>query len=81
MMGRIRPVRETYPARLSGIPCQVEVEVYPGHPEVWRHGMPDEPADPGWYEIVRVLDRRGRPALWLERKAADPTIFWSEGPL
>jgi hypothetical protein len=58
-----------FKTRAHGIPCIVRVVDYEpatpghfrGHPDRW------EPADPS--EIVlEILDSRGKPAAWLERK-------------
>ena len=55
--------------RIAGIPCVIDVTYYsPGSPGRY-YGHPDslypeEPAEIVW----RVLDRRGYPAPWLERK-------------
>ena len=58
-----------FKARACGIPCIVRVVDYePADPGYFR-GHPDnwEPGDPG--EItLQILDQRGRPAPWLERK-------------
>lgn len=55
--------------RITGIPCQVEVtRFYHGRP-ARLHGHPDTWAPPEYEEInFQVLDRRGRPAPWLEEK-------------
>jgi len=47
--------------RVSGIPCLIGVITYETEPQTW-----DEPGytDMEW----EILDRRGRPAPWLERK-------------
>lgn len=58
--------------RIQGIPCQVRVARYipgdsgrrTGHPDTWT---PDEGAEIEY----TVLDRRGRPAPWLEAKMTD----------
>lgn len=58
------------PATLAGIPCLLGVTHYvPGTPG--RYSGPPEfcyPAEGPEVSFV-VLDRRGRPAPWLERKA------------
>lgn len=58
-----------FSTHVAGIPCRVKVVEYePADPGYFR-GHPDswEPGDPG--EIVlEILDRRGKPAKWLERK-------------
>lgn len=62
-------------ARVCGIPCIVRVlEWEPfvpmytgGHPDNW---MPEEGGHGSW----EILDKRGRPAPWLERKMKQPDI-------
>jgi hypothetical protein len=54
---------------LDGIPCQAEIDTWPAEP-MTRH---DPGCSAGW-ELCQVLDRRGRPADWLERKLDDPNI-------
>lgn len=61
--------------RVAGIPCKVRVTELvraepgcrSGHPDNWTE---DEPAEVDF----EILDRRGRPAPWLERKASDGDI-------
>lgn len=55
--------------RISGIPCQVLITCYyPARPANFR-GSPDRWTPPEPEEIsFQVLDRRGRPAPWLEAK-------------
>lgn len=58
-----------FESRVCGIPCIVRVldwepfvPMYTGgHPDNW---MPEEGGHGSW----EILDRRGRPAPWLERK-------------
>lgn len=47
--------------RVAGIPCLIGVVTYDSEPQTW-----DDPGslDTEW----EILDRRGRPAPWLERK-------------
>jgi hypothetical protein len=53
--------------KVNGIPCQVRVDFF-------KHVKGDDRADnpfdfDGYYDIeFTLLDRRGYPALWLERK-------------
>ena len=47
--------------RVAGIPCLIGVISYETEPQTW-----DEPG--GTYMEWEILDRRGRPAPWLERK-------------
>lgn len=48
---------------ISRIPCRVELEYLRGYP-----GTRDTPPEPAGFIVRRVLDRRGRPAPWLETK-------------
>jgi hypothetical protein len=56
--------------RLAGIPCIIEAEsrVIKGQ----GYSAPSDIDARGWVESTfSVLDRRGRPAEWLERKLTD----------
>ena len=54
---------------LDGIPCQAEIDTWPAEPMTrWEPGCPA-----GW-DLYQVLDRRGRPAPWLERKLKDEKV-------
>jgi hypothetical protein len=56
--------------RLAGIPCIIEadVRIIKGQ----GYSAPSDVDARGWVESTfRVLDRRGRPAAWLERKLTD----------
>ena len=55
--------------RIAGIPAKIEVtSYYPGRPARLT-GHPDTWYPPEYEELTfQVLDRRGRPAPWLERK-------------
>lgn len=63
-----------FDTRISGIPCQIGVTYFHYQPP-WRGGAHSCPSDMdyyGWCELeYDVLDRRGRPAPWLERKLKD----------
>lgn len=62
-----------FATRISGIPCQVEVEcITPPVPmRIWGLHFEDAtPAEPGEYEI-EVFDRKGYRAPWLARKLTD----------
>ncbi len=58
--------------RIADIPCQVKVTSYYkyraatiwGHPDGWAPAEPEEIS-------FQVLDRRGRPAPWLEEKLTE----------
>jgi hypothetical protein len=60
--------------RVAGIPCIARVtHFYRQRP--WRGCASTCPSDMDWYGYTEcefdILDRRGRPAPWLERKATD----------
>lgn len=65
-----------FPSTVTGIPCQVEVTHYtpPVPMYVYGPGMGDaEPPEPA--EIFfRLLDRKGYPAPWLEKKLDDKEL-------
>ena len=69
-----------FPTKVCGIPCSVQVTVYrKAVPmRVWGSGMGDcDPPEPEEFEF-RLLDRKGYPARWLERKltpALEQKIF------
>lgn len=58
--------------RISGIPCQVEVTHFYKYRHANFRGTPDRWTPPEPEEIsFQVLDRRGRPAPWLEEKLTE----------
>lgn len=67
----------TFPSTISGIPCQIEVTRYLCVPP-WRGSAQTCPSDLDYYGYTeiefRVLDRRGRPAAWLERKLSPAVV-------
>lgn len=63
--------------RVAGIPCIARVtHFYRQSP--WRGGAQSCPSDMDWYGFTecefQILDRRGRPAPWLERKLTDDEV-------
>lgn len=58
--------------RVAGIPCLIAVESWEPYVPARTSGPPEHcyPAEGGCGEW-RVLDRRGRPAPWLERKLTE----------
>jgi hypothetical protein len=59
----------TFDTKVNGIPCQCRVTAFsPEIPmRVYGPGMEDaDPPEEGEFEF-ELLDRRGRPALWLDR--------------
>jgi len=65
-----------FDARVAGIPCQCEVTHYvaPSPMVITGSGFGDAiPPDPEEFEC-RLLDRRGRPAPWLEEKLTDDDL-------
>ena len=59
----------TFPTRVAGIPCQCLVlEYYPESPMSYRMGRWGlTPSEPEQFDFC-LLDRKGYPAPWLERK-------------
>lgn len=68
--------------RIAGIPCQVELVSYNYYkPQPWNDAS-DLDFYGGFDDIVfRVLDRRGNPAPWLERKLTQGDISRIENEL
>ena len=74
---------ETLPYRLQGIPCQIGVKHFLRVEGSYSRNAPSDMDYYGWAECDwDVLDRRGKPAPWLERKLTqrdcddiDNTIF------
>lgn len=63
---------QTFSSHVAGIPCEIRVRRY----HAVRGNYSSRAADPdeyyGWTECeFDVLDRRGRPAAWLEKKLTD----------
>lgn len=63
--------------RVAGIPCIARVtHFYRQRP--WRGSAHSCPSDMDWYGFTecefQILDRRGRPAPWLERKLTDDEV-------
>ena len=58
-----------FESTVAGIPCQIEVTHFYGGAPAKLSGPPErcEPEEPAEADFV-VLDRRGYPAAWLERK-------------
>jgi hypothetical protein len=58
--------------RVCGIPAIARVLHYRPYEPAYRRGHPDnwEPASPPEIDF-EILDRRGRPARWLERKLTE----------
>lgn len=61
----------TFASRIAGIPCLIEVTHY--HREEPRGYWASNDVDARGYTECEfnVLDQRGRPAAWLERKVTD----------
>lgn len=61
--------------RLAGIPCQIAVSNFQRVKGSYSY---DAPSDLDYYGFVeydyQVLDRRGRPAPWLEKKVSKDEI-------
>ncbi len=63
-----------FDTRIAGIPCQIGVTYFHYQPP-WRgsaHTCDSDMDYYGYHELeYDVLDRRGRPAAWLEKKMDD----------
>ena len=56
-------------ARVAGIPCLIGVTEYSHTSGSYSYNAPSDHDYYGYTEVdFEVLDRRGRPAAWLERK-------------
>lgn len=66
-----------FDTRIAGIPCQCKVfAIYPAkpiyvHDKGWGYTEPPEPASFDY----QILDRKGYPAPWLEKKLNDQTRY------
>jgi hypothetical protein len=63
-----------FDTRIAGIPCQIGVTYFHYQPP-WRGSAHTCDSDVDYYGYTEleydVLDRRGRPAAWLEKKIDD----------
>lgn len=64
-----------FESTVCGIPCRIRVTSYDAYVPAYTSGLPENcyPAEGGCGDW-EVLDRRGRPAPWLERKLTDAEI-------
>ena len=63
---------DTLEARVAGIPCLIGVTTYNSVKGSHSYDAPSDWDYHGYTDIeFDVLDRRGRPAAWLERKMKD----------
>lgn len=61
-----------FDSRIAGIPCQIGVVNYERHAAMSVHEAHSDLEFYGYSEVdYVVLDRRGRPAPWLQRKVDD----------
>lgn len=59
----------TFDSHIQGIPCQVEVTDFISVRGSFSHNAPSDIDYHGYQDYdYRILDRRGYPATWLERK-------------
>ncbi|MCR4332352.1 MAG: hypothetical protein NUV34_06575 [Sulfuricaulis sp.] len=58
----------TFETKIAGIPCLVRYNRLPAIRGARERGVPMEPDVSDGFEILGVLDPRGRPAPWLEAK-------------
>lgn len=72
-MPKVKYVLE-FETRIAGIPAMIGVTYFHNQPP-WRGSAHTAPSDLDYYGYFEleydVLDRRGRPAPWLERKLDD----------
>ena len=62
-------------SRISGIPCLIRVTHFESVRGSYSYNAPSDMDYYGYTECEwEVLDRRGRPAAWLERKLTDKMI-------
>jgi len=54
--------------RLDGIPCQVQIEIYPAERGAREGGLQLEPDYDADWDLCKVMDRKGYDAPWLEKK-------------
>lgn len=63
-----------FDTRIAGIPCQIGITYFHYQPP-WRGSAETCESDMDYYGYTEleydVLDRRGRPAAWLEKKIDD----------
>lgn len=65
----------TIQTRLAGIPCQIAVSNFHSIKGSYSYNAPSDLDYYGFVEYdYQVLDRRGRPAAWLERKVSTDEI-------
>ncbi len=65
----------TIQTRLAGIPCQIAVSNFHRIKGSYSYNAPSDLDYYGFVEYdYQVLDRRGRPAPWLERKVSEAEI-------
>lgn len=64
----------TFESSVHGIPCQIEITHFYGG---WRGSYWEPPEYPE--AEIRILDRRGRHAPWLERKLSEAEWREKEG--
>lgn len=61
--------------RLAGIPCQIAVSNFKRVKGSYSYNAPSDLDYTGYTEYdYEVLDRRGRPAPWLEKKVTEDEI-------
>lgn len=61
--------------RLAGIPCQIAVSNFKRVKGSYSYNAPSDLDYYGYTDYdYEVLDRRGRPAAWLERKVSEAEI-------
>jgi hypothetical protein len=66
---------KSFATKVCGIPCLVQITAWEKHRPGRIYGPPEHCyPDEGGYGTWELLDRRGRPAPWLEKKLTDKEI-------
>lgn len=66
---------ETFSTYLAGIPCQIAVTGFRRVEGSYSYNAPSDADFYGYTDYdYEVLDRRGRPAPWLEKKVSEAEI-------
>lgn len=67
---------------VCGIPCKAKLTYYSPARSARVYGPPEDCYEAEDAEVdFAILDRRGRPAAWLEKKMTDDDVFRIEGEL
>jgi hypothetical protein len=65
----------TLETKIAGIPCIVNVSVFPAYRGMRENGIPIEPDEKPYWIIDQVFDRKSYPAPWLIRKLENKSTY------